>query len=188
MVLAASTELIERFTARCRRLGVAVHRATPDAVPGTVVALLRASGAGSALVADDLGPERDALVRALGEAGVGLVDGRAAREADPAEAGVSRAAFAVAETGSLAVVGDALPPRLATMLPPLHVALVDVERLYGTLDQAAAELERLMRPGPGGTRYVSLVTGPSRTADVEKTLAVGVHGPRAVQVVLVGTE
>jgi L-lactate dehydrogenase complex protein LldG len=188
VVLAASTELIERFTARCRRLGVAVHRATPGSVPQAVLELLRASGSASALIADDLGPEREALVRALGEAGVRLIDGRTPREAEPADAGVSRAAFAVAETGSIAVVGDELQPRLATMLPPLHVALVDLGQIYETLDQAGAELERLMRPGPGGTRYVSLVTGPSRTADVEKTLAVGVHGPRALQVVLVGTE
>ncbi|HEV8635694.1 MAG TPA: lactate utilization protein [Chloroflexota bacterium] len=188
MVLAPSTELIDRFTARCRRLGVAVHRAAPGSVAATVVELLRAAGARSALVADDLGAERDALARALGEAGIALIDGRTPREAEPAEAGVSRAAFAVAETGSLAVVGDELQPRMATMLPPVHVALVDLERLYGTLDEAAAELERLMRPGAGGTRYVSLVTGPSRTADVEKTLTVGVHGPGVVQVVLVGAE
>ena len=188
MVLAPSTELIERFSARCRRLGVAVHRAAPRSVPATVLELLRAAGTGSALVADDLGAERDDLVRALDQAGIALIAGRTPREAEPAEAGVSRAAFAVAETGSLAVVGDDLQPCLATMLPPLHVALVDLERLYGTLDEAAAEIERLMRPGADGTRCVSLVTGPSRTADVEKTLTVGVHGPRALHVVLVGTE
>jgi L-lactate dehydrogenase complex protein LldG len=188
VVLAPSTELIERFTARCRRLGVPVHRAAPGSVAATVVELLRAAEAGSALIADDLGAEREALARALGEAGLALIAGRTPHEAEPAEAGVSRVAFAVAETGSLAVVGDELQPRLATMLPPLHVALLDLERLYATLDEAAAELERLMRPGAGGTRYVSLVTGPSRTADVEKTLAVGVHGPRALHVVLVGTE
>ena len=180
--------MIERFTGRCRRLGVAVKRATAASVPETVVETLRLAGARSALVADDLGAERDALVRALSEAGITPIDGATADDAEPAEAGVSRARFAVAETGSLAVVGDELQPRLATMLPPVHVALVDLGRLYGTLDEAAAELERLMRPGRGGVRYVTLVTGPSRTADVEKTLAVGVHGPRAVHVVLVGPE
>ena len=68
------------------------------------------------------------------------------------------------------------------MLPPVHIALLDRARLFSTLDQAGAELEKAMAEG---VRYASLVTGPSRTADVEKTLAVGVHGPRVVHVILI---
>ena len=89
----------------------------------------------------------------------------------------------MAETGSLGVVGPALQPRMATMLPLVHVAVLDASLIYPSLDEAAAQLERAM--GSDGVRYASLVTGPSRTADVEKTLAVGVHGPRVVHVVLI---
>jgi L-lactate dehydrogenase complex protein LldG len=184
VVLAASSSgLIDRFEARCRRLGVAVHRARPGGVAAAVVAVLRERAAGSAMVADDLGAERAAVVAAIGGAGIGLIGGATPREAEPAAAGVSRASFAVAETGSLAVVGNEPQPRLATTLVPLHVVLVDEASVLASLDEAGAEIEALMT---SGTRYVSLVTGPSRTADVEKTLAVGVHGPREVCVVLVG--
>ncbi len=178
---------LDRFLTRAEKLGVKIHRAGSSAeeVARAVVEAIRAEGASSAMVADDLGAGRDDVVRALEVAGVAVVPGATPEAADPVEAGVSRAAFAVAETGSIGVVGNALQPRLATMLPPVYVALVERAVLLPSLDDAGAELERLMAPGPDGVRYASLVTGPSRTADVEKTLAVGVHGPRVVHLVLV---
>jgi L-lactate dehydrogenase complex protein LldG len=178
---------LERFLARAEKLGAKIHRTSSSAeeVARAVAEAVRAEGASSAMVADDFGAGRDDVVRALEAAGVAVVPGATPEAADPVEAGVTRAAFAVAETGSIGVVGNALQPRLATMLPPVHVALVDRAVLFPSLDDAGAELERLMTPGPDGVRYASLVTGPSRTADVEKTLAVGVHGPRVVHLVLV---
>lgn len=182
MTIAERTDVIARFEGRCKRLGVAVGRSAPDAVAGSVADLLVERGVRSAIVADDLGDGRGEILGALAQAGLELIGGATAREAEPAEAGVSRAYFAIAETGSIAVVGNEPQPRLATMLVPLHLVLVDESLILPSLDEAGAEIEALMS---SGTRYVSLVTGPSRTADVEKTLAVGVHGPREVVVVLV---
>ena len=182
MAIAERSALLARFEGRCRRLGVAVHRTNKRDVVAATVGVLRNKGVQSAMVADDLGPFRASVVAAIGEAGIELIAGATARDAEPAEAGVSRARFAVAETGSLAVLGNELQPRLATMIVPLHVVLVDEAHVVASLDEAGAEIEAAMT---SGTRYVSLVTGPSRTADVEKTLAVGVHGPRELCVVLV---
>jgi L-lactate dehydrogenase complex protein LldG len=182
MTIAERSGVLARFEGRCQRLGVAVHRTRKADLVGAIVGVLREKRVRSAMVADDLGAERPGVVAALAEAGVELIGGATAREAEPAEAGVSRARFAVAETGSVAVIGDELQPRLATMIVPLHVVVVDEQRVVPSLDEAGAEIEAAMT---SGTRYVSLVTGPSRTADVEKTLAVGVHGPREVCVVLV---
>jgi L-lactate utilization protein LutC len=182
MTIAERSGLLARFEGRCRRLGVSVHRTGKRDVVAAIVGVLREKGARSAMIADDLGPFRAAVVSAIGEAHIDVIAGATAREAEPADAGVSRARFAVAETGSVAVIGNELQPRLATMIVPLHVVVVDEERLVSSLDEAGAEIEAAMA---SGTRYVSLVTGPSRTADVEKTLAVGVHGPREVCVVLV---
>ena len=182
MTIAERSGVLTRFEGRCRRLGVAVHRTQKRDVITTIVGVLQEKGARSAMVADDLGIFRASVVAAIGGAGIEVLGGATARDAEPAEAGVSRARFAVAETGSVAVTGNELQPRLATMIVPLHVVLVDETRVLESLDEAGAEIEELMT---SGTRCVSLVTGPSRTADVEKTLAVGVHGPREVVVVLV---
>jgi L-lactate dehydrogenase complex protein LldG len=90
--------------------------------------------------------------------------------------------FAVAETGSVAV---ALPrgERGEAMLAERLWLLVPGGELVPTLDDALARIERLVRDG---RPYVTLMTGPSRTADIERALTVGVHGPRELHVVFVG--
>ena len=112
-----------------------------------------------------------------------------------ADAGVARAAaghdegdriaeglFAVAETGSVAV---ALPraERGDALLSERLWLLVPARELVPTIDDALARIEALVR---AGRPYVTLMTGPSRTADIERALTVGVHGPRELHVVLVG--
>jgi L-lactate dehydrogenase complex protein LldG len=90
--------------------------------------------------------------------------------------------FAVAETGSVAV---ALPRRERgeALLSDRLWLLVPGSELVPTLDDALARIESLVRDG---RPYVTLMTGPSRTADIERALTVGVHGPRELHVVLVG--
>ncbi|MBM4418526.1 MAG: hypothetical protein FJ033_09470 [Chloroflexi bacterium] len=182
MATVALNPLVDQFRARCDRLGVGVTLATRVEVPGAIAAFFQARGVRTALVASDLAGYRDGIVRRLTETGIAAVDATTPEAADPIDAGVTGAAFAIAETGSVAIVGNHLPDRLASMLPSYHAALVDQNLLIANLDGAA---ERLEAAFAAGARYASLVTGPSRTADVEKTLAVGVHGPREVHVVIV---
>ena len=148
MAIAETSAVVALFLARSERLGVKVQRCRADGLAGAVAAALRAEGCRSAMVADDLGPGREEVLAALRAAGVELIDGQTPAAADPAEAGVSRATFGVAETGSLGVVGNALQPRMATMLPLVHVAVLEAEPRLPSLDEAVAHLERAM--GSGG--------------------------------------
>lgn len=104
-----------------------------------------------------------------------------------ADMGISGANILIAETGSLVIVANEGNDRLVTTLPPIHVAVVGYEKLVETFDDAAAILKLLARSGTGQkiTAYTSIITGPSRTTDIEKALAIGVHGPKEVHVVLV---
>ena len=110
-------------------------------------------------------------------------DAPSARELVGGEAGdhSAIALFAVAETGSVAV---ALPreERGRCLLAERLWLLVSTTDLVPTLDVALERIEALVRTG---TPYVTLMTGPSRTADIERALTVGVHGPRELHVVLV---
>lgn len=92
---------------------------------------------------------------------------------------VELAVLAVAETGSLITVGPRETRRLA-MLADVHVLLVRESDVVATLDDAASRISSL-EPSPP---YLSFVTGASRTSDIERTLAIGVHGPSLVRVMV----
>jgi len=89
-----------------------------------------------------------------------------------ADAGLSGVDAALAETGTILVSSGPDRSRLATLLPPIHVALVPAKRLTTDIFTWAAA-----RQGDIPAN-VTLISGPSKTADIEQTLSVGVHGPK----------
>jgi L-lactate dehydrogenase complex protein LldG len=93
--------------------------------------------------------------------------------------GISQMDWAIAATGTLAQAAAAVEQRLVSTLPRVHVALLDSRRVVPTLGALLAKL------GPRDTRYLALITGPSRTADIERVLTIGVHGPGRLVVLLV---
>jgi L-lactate dehydrogenase complex protein LldG len=96
-------------------------------------------------------------------------------------AGLTSTRGAIAETGSLILWPDADEPRTLSLVPPIHVAVLDVGTLFDTLWQAARD----QRWAEGMPTNLLLVSGQSKTADIEQTLAYGVHGPKRLLVVLV---
>lgn len=100
-----------------------------------------------------------------------------------AVAGVTSARWAVAETGSIALAHDADRGRAVSLLPPVHVAILPTDRILGTVDAYFRAVALLAAEG-GLPQSLNLATGPSRTADIEMDLSIGVHGPGRVHVVL----
>lgn len=92
----------------------------------------------------------------------------------------SRGLFAVAETGSVAV-GVSRDERAACFLAERLWLRVGTADIVATLDEALERLERMVEEG---RTYLTLMTGPSRTADIERTLTIGVHGPRELHIVV----
>lgn len=111
----------------------------------------------------------------------------AGRPADVADAlaGLSGAELGVAETGSVMLADNALETRVVSMLTLTHFVLVSLADIVPMLDEVGARLQQFTQPGPEQRRYISLVTGPSRTADIERTLTIGVQGPKALCVLVV---
>lgn len=83
----------------------------------------------------------------------------------------------LAESGSLVLWPNAQEPRLMSLVPPLHIALLYVENLY---ENFADLLDRQNWAGVGMPTNALLISGPSKTADIEQTLAYGIHGPKAL--------
>jgi L-lactate dehydrogenase complex protein LldG len=97
------------------------------------------------------------------------------------DAGFTVARSGIAATGTLVLAPDATTPRTVSLVPPLHIALVYARTLHADL-HAALHAERWQDGMP--TNLV-LATGPSRTSDIQQTLAFGAHGPRWTWVVIV---
>ncbi len=100
--------------------------------------------------------------------------------------GISGGNAGIAESGTLVLVTNEGNGRLVTTLPPVHVAVMGVEKIVPTLEDATKMLQLLPRSGTSQklTSYVSFITGPSRSADIELELSIGVHGPKEVHIVL----
>ena len=100
---------------------------------------------------------------------------------DTVDAGFTVARSGLAATGTLVLAPDTGTPRTVSLAPPLHIALVHAHTLHADL-HAAVKAERWCDGMP--TNLV-MVSGPSKTSDIQQTLAYGAHGPRRVWVVIV---
>jgi L-lactate dehydrogenase complex protein LldG len=103
------------------------------------------------------------------------------------EVSLTPAFAAIAETGTLMLTSDAARPTTLNFLPETHIVMLTADQVVGGLEEAWAKLRE--RYGRGVMpRTVNLVTGPSRSADIEQTLQMGAHGPRRLHIILVDGE
>lgn len=181
------SSLLSRFTSECERVGAAVREvADPQAVGFSITALAKAQRVTLCQMTDpDLAREMN-LDTALTEAGIGVAAAPNGESILHAEMGVTRAVFGVAETGSILVHLDEVDGRLLSMLPEIHVALLPQDSLVDSLEEGLLLTRYLILKShaQGRPSYVSWVTGPSRTADIERVLTIGVHGPRELHIFL----
>ncbi|MGD0075661.1 MAG: lactate utilization protein [Candidatus Binataceae bacterium] len=98
-----------------------------------------------------------------------------------ADLGIIEADYAIAATGTIAVIANATRPRSVSLLPPTSVFILHIDRIVSDL----AALMRTIGPEKVSDNPLVLITGPSRTADIEKRIVLGVHGPKDLYVVLI---
>ncbi|MBN1148405.1 MAG: LUD domain-containing protein [Anaerolineales bacterium] len=164
-------QLRARFEAELTDLGGTVTFCREDQLLHGVLEALRSQGTESVQAWDgaQLPP---CLLDGLRAAGV-----RVQQAPDPdIQAGLTGALAGIAETGSLVIPSGAGRPLTASLLPELHIAILRAGDLRASLAQA------LSLPQVREASCTVLVSGPSRTADIEMTLTIGVHGPRQVHV------
>lgn len=100
-------------------------------------------------------------------------------------AAISHADFAIAETGTLMLLSGPENPVTLTFLPEHHVVAIRAEDIGGDMEAALARL-RMLKGKETMPRTVNFVSGPSRSADIEQTILLGAHGPRALHVIVIG--
>lgn len=96
--------------------------------------------------------------------------------------GITIATIGIAETGSVLLDEPKIADRSVSLMTNLLVAICSLDRLVPSLDEAAGVLREISR---SGSSYATFVTGPSRTADIERQLTIGVQGPAMMHVIFV---
>jgi L-lactate dehydrogenase complex protein LldG len=121
-------------------------------------------------------------ITALANVQSGFYDAASLREAcASAGCGITSADFALSDTGTLVMLASPQEARLISLLPPVHIAVISRARILTGLDEL---LTLLPRPTEQTSSMV-LITGPSRTADIEQILVRGVHGPGEIHAVVI---
>ena len=167
-------DALQRFAAECEALGVtAFVEADENAVRSRVAEVV----AGRSVMRW----ESSHIPYDVGRLFPGAATGASPRpEQASAAVGITGVDAAIAETGTLALLSGEGKPRAASLLPPTHVAVVRRSDICASMGDFFARSAEAI----AGAACCTLITGPSRTADIELTLTVGVHGPGVVIVVI----
>ena len=185
---AATVAPLDRFREQAMAVGAACEVATDEAAARAAVARILAAAGARTVACSDATLARAVLAGADPGTVVRDVDTLTRDQLFACDAGVTTAQWGIAETGTLVLESARERHRLLSLVPPLHVALLSTRRIRATLGDVLA------RVGPDGagrrveSHAITFITGPSRTSDIELTLAIGVHGPQALHIVLVDAE
>jgi L-lactate dehydrogenase complex protein LldG len=181
---ACRAELASRFARELESLsGHFLGVLSPKEARDRIVAVARELQVRNAAIGEGVTMDFEPLARALDAATIPVIRPRDIAGSERAEMrarlancdlAIVEADYAIAATGTMAVVATPGRPSSLTLLPPANVILVSEDRI---LPDLAAVIDALGPPLLGSHR-VALISGPSRTADIEKKLVLGVHGPR----------
>lgn len=185
-------QLIERFAQELGTLSGHVHRVqdSEEVVP-LILQILQSHQAERIIAWDEAALGLPWVASALTKAGIIIEESYLAP--DPARRQVRLAALdsvlvgltgaqgGLADTGTLALISGPGRGRLASLLPPVHIALLPAQKLYPSLPAFLAAYPTAAMEGSN----LVFITGPSRTADIELTLSMGVHGPKEIHVIII---
>jgi len=173
-------ELLTTFCSAAEAVGAEILRPSGRE---QVLEMIRDLATGPVALPAFASGERLGLARGLAGLGVDLLEGELRATASGAALGITGANFALAATGTLVLESTPEPIRLASTLPERHVALLDPKKIIADLVAATPVMRQFHQQMP--QNFLAYITGPSRTADIERVLTIGVHGPKELYIMLV---
>ena len=169
-----------RFIDAAERVGAQVTRLT---TLKEAVNFISEKAYGTTLVPETILAKQHGLRSLLTEAGVEVFSGKFREAGEFPGAGVTFSNFCMADTGTVVLDSTDESIRLATTLPEIHFIFVDPKTILEDNLAAAQPMNELHQGNEA--KFVAYITGPSRTADIERVLTIGCHGPREVHILLV---
>jgi L-lactate dehydrogenase complex protein LldG len=168
------TELAERFSTELTSVGGEVHRAAnEERAVEAIREVLANIGATNAAISDL------ELLKSIDGPDIELIENPSREQLFAVDAGITAAQLAIAETGTLVLRSASERHRLVSLVPPVHICLLRTNDIRPTMHDVLEEMSNAIDP------TITFITGPSRTSDIELTLAIGVHGPKRLIVVLI---
>ena len=183
---ACSASFFPEFETRAKNASAEVFRVkTASEAKEVITNLVKFTNARKVVAVDSPLQQAAGINTALAELGVTLYTEQAdiAEHAESADIGISSVEFGIAESGSVCQDAMAFESRLVSMLPPVHVAFMNSRHIVPGVTEAMAVISQVYDHG-----YISFITGPSRTADIERVLTIGVHGPSRFVIIAVDEE
>ena len=124
---------------------------------------------------DLVAKDRDILLKLCKSANLDLLDEDLRTKAFAIDTCLTWADYGIADTGTLMLASDSEEIRIATMLATVHIAMLPVSKIRPETADIEKELDNILKKDTPS--YTAFITGASRTADIERVLAIGVHGP-----------
>ena len=166
---------IEIFLHEVKKLSGVGQRLSPSEIDSALKALVEEQNIGKATVWETAHLRRLGITEILDSLGVKLIPPNASKhEMALCDLGITEADYLLPETGTLVLHSSAEKPRGVSLLPRVHLAIVRPEMLRADMHQVFAEAK--------DSHYLVFITGASRTADIELTVTLGVHGPKNLYV------
>jgi L-lactate dehydrogenase complex protein LldG len=170
----STAQLLDQLAERLTDYRAVVRRAEPGRLVDAIAGALAGRGARRVVIPPGLD-----LPSALDGTELVVDDGLSARELDGFDGVITGAAVAIAETGTIILDGSPGQGRRAlSLVPDYHLCLIEAGQVVGLVPEAVARLH------PG--RPLTWISGPSATSDIELNRVEGVHGPRTLEVILIG--
>ena len=182
----SGVQLFPEFEMRAKAVSAEVfHVSTVSEARDTLIRLVDSVQTKKAVVVDSPLQKAAGITEALRSRGIAVYTKpeEIAAHADTADIGISGVEFGIAETGSVFQDGYATTARLVTILPPLHVVFLPSASIVPGIMEAFQIIAQNFDRG-----YLGFITGPSRTADIERVLTIGVHGPGRFAIIAVDEE
>jgi L-lactate dehydrogenase complex protein LldG len=178
--MAKKTKYVEAFTTAAENVGSQVVSFSDI---DQALEYVGQHGGGSVVVPTSPFSQRLALTKRLQQSGLSVITENFRETARNAASGITGVNFALADTGTLVLESTDEAIRLTTTLPKRHFALLDPRKILADGLAAVKPLRTMHQRDP--RNYIAYITGPSRTADIERVLTIGVHGPKELHILLV---
>jgi L-lactate dehydrogenase complex protein LldG len=178
--------LIESFIKELLNVNTVVHGAeTEDELKAYIIELVREKGISSFIMWESDYLNSLGLKELLKKEGLNQIISNDKNDIAEAGIGITGADYAIADTGTLVLLTDESKPRGVSLLPPVHLAIVRKSDIVSNIRELFIILKQRLDTGQSTPSCMTFITGPSRTADIELNLTLGVHGPKELYVIII---